>query len=135
MNMGIFKSGINIGKAIADRVTAFPVGEKKPKKKSRGKSSTCWVHCPDFRVKMPKVVSQAAAEKDYSFTIKISSETRKECLKALDYMISCGRDEEIEAGSKRFWLHAVTYGIRHEGLFLAELTYIFRVRQIPEEIS
>lgn len=129
----IFKMGVNIGKAIAGRVKGFPVGNKKPKKKPRGKSQTCWIACPDFKVKPPKIVSREAAEKNYSFSVFISSETRKELLEALNHMIRCAY-EEIEAGNKRFWLHAVSHKLQHKGLFQAELKYIFRVRQIPEEI-
>ena len=132
--MGIFKPEIDIGKVIAGRVKGFPVGEKKPKKKARGKDLTCWVICPSFRVKSPKVIDQAEAGKDYSYLIMIYSTTRTEVLKALDYMIRCGK-EEIEDGNKRFWLHATTYGIQHRALFSIELRYTFRVRQIPEQIS
>ena len=126
--MGIFKTGTTIGKTIAGRVKGFPVGEKKPKKQV-----TCWILCPDFRVRPPKVVDKEASEKDYSFSILIFSDTREELHEALDHMIHCGQ-EEIEAGNKRFWLHAVKHSVRHRGFFQAELKYIFRVRQLPEEI-
>ena len=131
--MQIFPKGTAIGKTIAGRVRGFRVWEKLPKKMPR-KKPTCWILCPDFRVKMPKVVTKAASEKDYNFTVQIFSESRAECSEALDHMIRCGQ-EDIGAGNKRFWLNSVTYGIRHQALFKAELTYNFRVRQAPEEIS
>lgn len=130
--MNIFNTGTAIGKTIAKRVTGFPVWEKEPKKKPK-KESTCWILCPDFRVKAPKVVSKEASEKNYSFSVLIFSETRNECSEALDHMIRCGQ-EEIEAGNKRFWLYAVKHSVQHRRLFQAELKYIFRVRQLPEEI-
>jgi len=132
--MGIFKPGVNIGKAIAGRVKGFPVGEKKPKKKRRGDSHSCWILCPSFHMKPPKKISREAAEKDHNYSIFIFSESSKERDEALNHMIRCGQ-EEIEAGNKRFWLHAVNYKLQHKALFQAELKYIFRVRQIPEEIS
>lgn len=130
--MKIFPKGTAIGKTIAGRVQGFHVWEKLPKKMPKRKP-TCWILCPDFRAKAPKVVTQPAGEKDYNFTVQIFSETRAECIKALDHMIRCGQ-ENIEAGDKRFWLNAVTYGIQHQALFKAELTYNFRVRQIPDGI-
>lgn len=130
--MGIFNKGTNIGKTIAQRVKGFPVWEKEPKKKPK-KKPTCWVICPDFRVKTPKVVSKEGSEKDYKLSVQIFSETRKEALAALNHMIRCGK-EEIEAGNKQFWLHCVTYGIQHKALYLVELKYIFRLKQLPEEI-
>ena len=131
--MRIFKTGTAIGKTIAGRIKGFPVWEKEPKKKPRRKP-TCWILCPDFRVKAPKVINAAEREKDYNFSIEIFSETQEECSEALDHMIRCGQ-KEIEAGDKRFWLYAVNHSIVHKRLFLAKLKYIFRVRQIPEEIS
>jgi len=128
--MSIFKSGINIGKAIAERVKGFPVGEKKPKKKPRGASRTCWILCPEFKVKLPKKIDP---EKDYKFSVLIFATTGKERGEALDHMIRCGKDE-IKADNRRFWLHAVSHKLQHRTLFQAELTYIFRVRQIPEQI-
>ena len=126
--MSIFKRGVNIGKAIAGRVKGFPVHNGDPKKKPAR-----WVVCPDFRVRPPKTVDNEAANKDYSFSVLIFSRDRDECLRMLDHMIRCGQ-EEIEAGNKRFWLHAVKQSVRHRGNFQAELKYIFRVRQVPEEI-
>jgi len=131
--MGIFKTGVDIGKTVAGRVKGFSAGGTTPKKKPRGKRSTCWIICPSFHVKAPKVVSAAAREKDYAYSVEIFSTTRKEWMKALDHMISCGK-EEIKEKNKRFWLHAVTYGIQHKALFQGELKYIFRVKQIPDEI-
>lgn len=128
----IFKTGINIGKAIAGRVKGFPVYNEEPKKKL--KRPSCWIICPHFIVKPPKTVSKMAGEKNYNFSVVIFSRTRKVLLEALNHMIRCGY-EEIEAGNKRFWLHAVKHSIRHKALFQAELKYIFRVKQIPEEIS
>jgi len=130
--MGLLKKGINIGKTIAKRVKAFPVYSKEPKKHK--KKLLPWILCPDFIVKPPKVVNAAASEKDYSFSIQIFSGTRRNLDKALNHMISCGK-KEIEAGNKRFWLHAVSYKIQRKAISMAELKYIFRVRQIPEEIS
>lgn len=129
--MQIFKTGTAIGKTVAGRVRGFRVWEKLPKKMPRRKP-TCWILCPDFKVKTPKAVTQAVSEKDYNFTVEIFSETRAECNKALDHMIRCGQ-ENIEVGDKCFWLNAVTYGIQHQALFKAELTYNFRVRQIPDK--
>lgn len=131
--MEIFKPGVNIGKAIADRVQGFPVGEKRPKKKPKGKSHTCWIICHSFKVKPPKLIDKTASEKSYSFSVFIYGETRQEVLKALNHMIRCGY-EEIEVGDKRFWLYAVKHSVQHRALFQAELKYIFRVYQIPEEI-
>jgi len=131
--MGILNKGTAIGKTIAQRVKGFPVWEEVPKKKLK-KKATCWILCPDFRVKLPKVISKEATEKSYSFSVSIFSETREELQEALDHMIRCAY-EEIEAGNKRFWLHAVKHSIQHKMLFQAELKYIFRVRQLPEEIS
>lgn len=128
--MGIFKPGTAIGKAISKRVEGFPVWEKEPAKKP--KTVTCWILCPDFRVKPPKTVDAETGKKYYSFSVMIFSTTRKELAEALDHMIRCGY-EEIEAGDKRFWLHAVKHSIHHTTLFQAKLKYIFRVRQIPEE--
>ena len=130
--MGIFKTGTPIGRTMAKRVKSFPVWEETPKKKPK-KRPTCWILCPDFRATAPKVVSKEAGEKSYGFTVQIFSETREELHKALNHMIRCGQ-EEIEAGNKRFWLHAVNYSLQHSGLFQAKLKYIFRVRQLPEEI-
>lgn len=130
--MGVFKTGTNIGKTIARRVKGFPVYSKEPKKQK--KKLLPWILCPDFIVKPPKVISVAAKEKDYSFSIQIFSGTRRNLDKALNHMISCGK-KEIEAGNKRFWLHAVNYSIQRKAISMAELKYIFRVRQIPEEIS
>jgi len=79
------------------------------------------------------MVSKEASEKNYSFSVLIFSYTREELHRALDHMIRCGY-EEIEAGDKRFWLYAVKHSFQHKALFQAELKYIFRVRQIPEEI-
>lgn len=129
--MQIFKTGTAIGKTIASRVKGFPVWKELPKKKPK-KKPTCWILCPDFRVKAPKVVSSAAAEKDYVLTIEIYSETREEAQRALDHMLRCGK-EEIEAGNKRFWLHATGHSIVRKGLFWVRLTYIFRVRQVPDK--
>ena len=130
--MGVFKTGTNIGKTIARRVKGFPVYSKEPKKQK--KKLLPWILCPDFIVKPPKVISAAAKEKDYSFSIQIFSGTRRNLDRALNHMISCGK-KEIEAGNKRFWLHAVNYSIQRKAISMAELKYIFRVRQIPEEIS
>ena len=130
--MRIFLKSTAIGKIIAGRVRDFRVWEKLPKKMPK-RMPTCWVICPDFRVKAFKVVTRAISEKDYNFTVQIFSETRAECSKALDHMIRCGQ-EDIEAGNRCFWLNAVTYGIRHQALFKAELTYNFRVKQLPEKI-
>lgn len=130
--MSIFKTGTTIGKTIAKRVTGFPVWEKEPMKEPM-KKHTCWIICPDFRVRSPKTVDKEASEKSYSFSVLIFSKTRKECSEVLDHMIRCGQ-KEIEAGDKRFWLHAVDYSLQHTVLFQAELKYIFRVRQLPEEI-
>lgn len=130
--MQILKTGTAIGKTIAKRVEGFRVWEEMPKKMPK-KKLTCWILCPDFRVKAPKVLSPAAAEKDYIFTVEIYSDTREEAQRALDHMIRCG-NEEIEAGNKRFWLHATGYSTVHKGLYWIRLTYIFRVRQLPEEI-
>jgi hypothetical protein len=126
--MNIFKQSIDIGKVIAKRVNGFPVYSGMPKKKPAR-----WAVCPDFRVRPPKTVDNEAANKDYSFSVLIFSRDREECLGMLDHMIDCGR-EEIEFGDKRFWLHAVKQSVRHRGNFQAELKYIFRVRQVPEEI-
>ncbi len=130
--MNILNTDTAIGKTIAKRVKGFPVWEKEPTKKPK-KESTCWILCPDFRIKAPKVVSKEASEKNHSFSVLIFSDTREELLEALNHMIRCGY-EEIEAGNKRFWLYAVKHSVRHRGLFQAELKYIFRVRQLPEEI-
>ena len=132
MNMGIFKPGIPIGKTIAKRIKGFPVWEKEPAKKPK-KKLTCWILCPDFRVRPPKTVDNEAAKKNYNFSVLIFSDTRGELKEALDHMIRCGY-EEIEAGNKRFWLYAVKHSTQHKALFQAELKYIFRVRQLPEEI-
>lgn len=123
-----FKRGVNIGKAIAGRVKGFPVRSGEPKKKSAR-----WIVCPDFRVRPPKKVDSEAGKKDYCFSVLIFSRDHGECLRMLDHMIRCGQ-EEIEAGNKRFWLHAVKHKVQHRGFFQAELKYIFRVRQLPEEI-
>lgn len=130
--MSIFKPGTPIGKMIAKRVTGFSVWEKEPVKKLK-KELTCWILCPDFKARAPKVVSKEAGEKNYSFSVLIFSKTRKELQEALDHMIRCAY-EEIEAGNKRFWLYAVKHSFQHRALFRAELKYIFRVRQLPEEI-
>ena len=130
--MSILKPGTPIGKIITKRVTDFSVWEKEPAKKPK-KGLTCWILCPDFRARAPKVVSKEASEKNYSFSVLIFSRTREELHKALDHMIRCGY-EEIEAGDKRFWLYAVKHSFQHRALFRAELKYIFRVRQLPEEI-
>jgi len=126
--MDIFKRGVNIGKVIAGRVKGFPVRSGEPKKKPAS-----WIECPDFRVRPPKTVDNEAGKKEYYFSVLIFSRDHGECLKMLDHMIRCGQ-EEIEAGNKRFWLHAVKHWVFHRGLFQAELKYIFRVRQLPEEI-
>jgi len=130
--MSMFKTGVNIGKAIAKRVTGFPVYNEEPKKKPK-KQPTCWAICPDFWVRPPKTVDNEAGKKNYSFSIMIFSETRKEREEALDQMIRCAQ-EEIATEDKRFWLYAVDYSFHHTVLFQAELKYIFRVRQLPEEI-
>jgi hypothetical protein len=126
--MELFKRGENIGKVLAGRVKDFPTFLKEPKKKPAR-----WAVCPDFTVRPPRVVSKEASEKNYRFSVLIYSSDREDCLEMLDHMIRCGQ-EEIESGNKRFWLYAVKHSIRQSGLFQAELTYIFRVRQVPEEI-
>lgn len=129
--MSILKPGTAIGKTIASRVKGFPVWEKEPKRKK--KLPTCWIRIPTYNVKPPKQVDSGAAGKNYPLSIQIISETREELIKALNHMINCGL-KEIEAGDKRFWLHAVQHKIQHKTLFRADLKYIFRIRQIPEEI-
>lgn len=130
--MSISKTGVNIGKAVAGRVRDFPVYNEEPKKKPK-KQPTCWAICPDFRVRPPEAVDNEAGKKDYSFSILIFSETRKERDDALDHMIRCAQ-KEIATEDKRFWLYAVDYSLHHTVLFQAKLKYIFRVRQLPEEI-
>jgi hypothetical protein len=129
--MQIFPKGTAIGKIIMKRVKGFPIWHELPKKKPKRKLS-CWIICPDFRVKAPKVISEEMTKKDHLLTIEIYSETREEAKRALDYMINCGK-EEIEAGNKRFWLHATGHSMVHKGLFWVRLTYIFRVRQLPDK--
>lgn len=131
--MRFLKTGTNIGQIISSRTRGYPVWQKLPKKEPRRKP-TCWILCPDYWVKAPKTIIQTASEKDYSFSIKIFSETRAECSEALDHMIRCGQTA-IQAGDKAFWLYAVNHSIVKKGLFLARLTYIFRVSKIPDEIS
>jgi len=120
--MKILRKGVDVGKVIADRVKGYPVGTKEPEKKP-----PCWIVCPSFKLKAPKTVTKEGAERDHSYTIQIFSETEKQRKEALDHMIRCGQ-KEIADGSKRFWLHAVTYGFQDEALFTAELRYIFRVK-------
>ena len=137
--MQIFKSGINIGEIIANRVISYPILEKDPKKKRKSKRKTqkmppCWIICPDYIVKPPKVIDPEASKKDYNLTVNIFSDTRKERDEALDHMIRCGQ-EEIEAGNKRIWLYGSTHSIQRRGFWEAELRYIFRVKKAPEEIS
>lgn len=125
------RKGTAIGKAVAKRVEKYPVFEEPPKTAPR---KTCWVIVPAYTAPaLPKTLNEAARKKDYSFTVHIFSTTRAQAVTALDYLIVCG-GMEIPAGNKRFWLHAVTYGIQHTDLFKVRLTYIFRARQIPEEI-
>lgn len=139
--MTIYEPGVNIGKAIADRIRGYPVLEKEIKRRPREKTKrkprkrpACWIVCPNFIARPPKTMSRGAGEKPYSFSVLILSETRKERDEALGHMIRCGQ-EEIKAGNKRFWLHAVEYGLQHSALFRAELKYIFRLRQSPGKIS
>lgn len=129
--MSIFKKDkVAIGKEIASRCKRYPVWEDNPKKSA--KKSAVWIRVPIYSVKPPKHVDREAEDQDYPLFVRIFAETRAGAREALDYMIGCGR-EEIEAGDKRFWLYAVKHSVRHSGLFQAELKYIFRVRQIPEE--
>lgn len=129
--MSILKPGTAIGKTIASRVKGYPVCEKEPKRKK--KIPTCWIRIPTYNVKPPKRVDRGAGEKNYPLFIQIFSETRAELIEAVDHMIRCGY-EEIEAGDKRFWLHAVNIAVQHRAIFRADLKYIFRLRQLPEEI-
>lgn len=142
--MELFDPEINIGKIIAGRVKGYPIFEKDPKKEPKRKPKSkskrkpkkmppCWILCPDFIVQPPKVVDLEAGRESYYYTIQIFSETRKDRDEMLVHMINCGQ-EEIEAGDKRIWLHAVNYSTGRAALFLAELKYIFRVKQAPEEI-
>jgi hypothetical protein len=129
--MKTVKKGTAIGKVVAGRVEGYPVFEESPKETPK---KACWVVVPDYTAPaLPRTLSEAAAGKDYRFTAHIFSATRTQAEAALDHLIVCGGDE-IPAGDKRFWLHAVTYGIQRAGLFKVSLTYIFRARQIPEEI-
>ncbi len=129
--MKIFPKGTAIGKIIMKRVKGFPIWHELPKKKPKRKLS-CWILCPDYRVKLPKKISAADTEKGHIFTIEIYSDTREEARRALDQMLRCGK-EEIADGNKRFWLHATGHTIVHKGLFWVRLTYIFRVKQLPDK--
>jgi len=94
----------------------------------------CWIVCPHFIMQPPKVVDLEAGRKEHYYTVQIFSEKRQERDEMLDHMIRCGQ-EEIEAGDKRIWLHAVKHSTGRAAFFQAGLKYIFRVKQAPEEIS
>ena len=121
----------SLGRAIADRVKGYTVWEKLPKKMLK-KHPTAYVICPDFKVKLPKtkVLSKEATNQKHTFSIQIFSPNRTEAAKMLDEMIWYGKTEII-AGNFAFWLDAVRHSVQRKGPgFRADLTYIFKLRQL-----
>ena len=138
-----FDPKINVGEVIASRIKGYLYMEKEPKvrvrkkklKRKPKKSPSCWIICPSLIVQPPRVIStREQREKNHCLVVNIYSDTRKERDEALNHMIRCGQ-EEIEAGSKRIWLYGVRHSIQRRGFWEAELSYIFRVKKAPEEIS
>lgn len=129
--MGILKRGENIGRILAGRVRDFPTFLKQPKKKPAR-----WAVFPDFRVRVPKRIDREEGERDYPYDVSISSADRCEIYSMLDHAISIGT-AEMETDRAIFWLHAVRHSVRRvrgENLFQANLTYILRVKPVPEQI-
>jgi hypothetical protein len=129
--MAIFKKRLNIGKVIYDRVKGFPVMKKEPKKKLAR-----WIICPDFKIKPPKMLDREERDENYCYSVLAYSSSHSEIYEMLDYLIRCGK-EPVEADNVRFYLHAVKHEIsrvKAKQLFQAQIQYIFRAEESPEEI-
>lgn len=127
----MFKKTVSLGKAIADRVKGYTVWEKPPKKKLK-KHPTTYIICPDFQVAVPRIVSREASETPHSFTIKIVTKTRSVREEALEHMINCAQ-EDIIVGDKRFELCGFHQSTVKIGVYMADLTYTFKLRQLSYE--
>jgi len=103
-------------------------------KKSKKKMDQ-WVECPDFSIKQLKKITREEEERDLlAYTVMIYAKDNKIISKLLDYMINVG-NEEIIVEKIKIWLHATKFSIaRNSGLHSCALTYIFRVKNLPEEI-
>ncbi len=117
-----------LGKVIADRVKGYTVWVKLPKKLLK-RHPTTFIICPDFPVKIPKVLTEGAEKAPHTFTVKITAPTKPELRKALEHMIQCAK-EAVIAGNKQFELYRFRESTVKIGVYLADLTYIFRVRQL-----
>ncbi|MBA7708134.1 hypothetical protein ES703_117024 [subsurface metagenome] len=68
----------------------------------------------------------------HSFTVKIVAKTRPALKEALDYMINCAQ-EDIIVGDKRLELCGFRQSIVKIGVYTADLTYTFKLRQLSYE--
>lgn len=127
----MFKKTKSLGKTIADRVEGYTVWEKPPKKKLKRPPST-YIICPDFKVAIPKILSAEASDIPHYFTVEIVSKTRPAIKEALDHMISCAQ-EDIIVGDKRLELCGFRQSIVKIGVYRADLTYNFKLRQLSYE--
>jgi len=123
-----FDPEINIGEIIADRVKDYTVWVKLPKKLLKRHPAT-FIICPDFPVKIPKVLTEGADKAPHTFTVKITAPTKPELRKVLDHMIQCAKKAVI-VGNKQFELYRFSESTVKIGVHLADLTYIFRLRQL-----
>lgn len=127
----MFRKTKSLGKAIASRVEGYTVWEKPPKKKLK-KHPTAYILCPDFQVAVPTILSREASETPHSFTVKIVTKTRLDLRRALDHMIHCAQ-EDIIVGDKRFELCGFHQSTVKIGVYTADLTYTFKLRQLSYE--
>lgn len=124
-----FDPEINIGEKIRERIEGYTAWAKLPKRKLKKHSRTSYILCPDFKVTIPEVLTKEASEASHKFTIKIVTRTRVALEKALGYMIACA-SEDIIAYDKRFELCGSHQSTVKIGMHMADLTYIFKLRQL-----
>lgn len=124
------KRKIAVGSTIRKRTTEYPAFAKEPRKKT-----DCWIECPDFDIRKRKKIAREEEEKDRPYSVTIHAPDHLKVLEMLNYMIIVGR-EEIVSDRMAIWLHATRFSTtRAGGFYSCVLTYIFRIRAIPEEIE
>ena len=127
----MFKKTKSLGKTIADRVEGYTVWEKPPKKKLKWHPST-YIICPDFKVVIPTVLSAEASDMSHRFTVNIVAKTRPAIKAVLNHMIACAQ-EDIIVRDKRLELCGFRQSIVKIGVYMADLTYTFKLRQLSYE--
>ena len=92
---------------------------------------------PRRLIALPERVEGESLDVDYPYAIFFLARELAEAKATLDAMIKIGC-AEIEVGDKILWLHAVQHSISRDlerKLYKVELTYIFRIRELPPVIS